>query len=43
MNNNNTSPFTSREPTPSEQQNTFRLTCVVLIVIIVFLIVFTCI
>jgi len=39
---NNNSPFSSNnEASPREQRNTFRLTCVVLIVIIVFVILFS--
>jgi hypothetical protein len=42
-NNNNNSPFSSTEPNPIEQRNTGRLACLVIIVVLVFLIIFTCI
>jgi len=40
---NNNTPFSSQEPDIREQRNTCRLTFIVLIIILIFFIVFTCI
>jgi len=41
--NNNTTPFSSEEPDIRDQRNACRLTFIVLTIVIIFFIVFTCI